>query len=245
MTLTIDSSWQAAAELALAQGIESARQQKNENIKDKRFETLKAPGGAVVAMDVTDGSVVAMASFPNYDASQFVDGISQTEWTSLNDNPDHPLVNRATQGEYAPGSTFKLVTSVAMTNYGIRGPDEWITDEGSVMLGKDEREFSNAGKAALGRLKLQGALTRSSDTYFYTAGQRVLAGVEQRRHGSRPRAADDGARVRIRRDHRCRARRRHAAAFPIPSGRRSSRTRRGRPRSRSARTASGIPPTTS
>ena len=57
-----------------------------------------------------------------------------------------------------------------MTQYGIRGPDEWITDKGSVMLGKDQREFNNAGSAALGRLKLQGALTRSSDVYFYTAG---------------------------------------------------------------------------
>ena len=62
--LTIDASWQGAAELALAQGIESARQQQNENIKDKRFENLKAPGGAVVAMNVADGSVVAMASPP-------------------------------------------------------------------------------------------------------------------------------------------------------------------------------------
>jgi penicillin-binding protein 2 len=170
VTLTIDASWQAAAELALAQGIASARTQKNENIKDKRFETLKAPGGAVVAMDITDGSIVAMASFPDYDPSQFVDGISQAEWSGLNDNPDHPLVNRATQGQYAPGSTFKLVTSIAMTKWGIRSADEWITDRGSVKLGKDERQYNNAGQASLGRLKLQGAITRSSDVYFYTAG---------------------------------------------------------------------------
>ena len=63
-------------------------------------------------MDVADGSVVAMASLPTYDPSQFVDGISQTEWSTLNDNPDHPLVDRATQGQYAPGSTFKLVSAV-------------------------------------------------------------------------------------------------------------------------------------
>jgi penicillin-binding protein 2 len=168
--LTVDASWQGAAELALAQGIESARQQQNENIKDKRFENLKAPGGAVVAMNVADGSIVAMASAPNYDPSQFVDGISQTEWSTLNDNPDHPLVDRVTQGQYAPGSTFKLVSALAMNEWAIRGPDEWITDKGSVKLGKDQREFKNAGQAALGRLKLQGALTRSSDVYFYTAG---------------------------------------------------------------------------
>jgi penicillin-binding protein 2 len=168
--LTIDANVQASAELALAQGIESARTKQNENIADQRYETLKAPGGAVVVLDVTDGAVVALASYPNYDVSQFVDGISQTEWTGLNDNPDKPLVNRATQGQYAPGSTFKLVSSVAMTRYGIRGPNEWFTDEGKVVLGKDKREYRNAGSARLGRVKLDGAITRSSDTYYYTAG---------------------------------------------------------------------------
>ena len=65
----------------------------------------------MVVINVADGSVVAMASAPNYDPSQFVDGISETEWSTLKDNPDHPLVDRATQGQYAPGSTFKLVTA--------------------------------------------------------------------------------------------------------------------------------------
>jgi penicillin-binding protein 2 len=168
--LTIDAGWQSAAENALAQGIASARDQQNENIKSKRYEKLKAPGGAVVAIDATDGSVAAMASFPNYPVTQFVDGISQTEWNALNGNPDHPMVNRATQGAYAPGSTFKLVSSVAMTQYGIRSPNEWLTDKGTVRLGKDQRLFRNAGSAALGRVNLQSAITRSSDVYFYTAG---------------------------------------------------------------------------
>jgi penicillin-binding protein 2 len=168
--LTIDANWQAATELALAQGIESARGQQNENMADKRYETLKAPGGAVVAMDVTDGSITSMASYPNYDVSQFVDGISQAEWSTLNDHPDKPLVNRATQGQYSPGSTFKLVTSVAMTRYGIRGANDWINDQGSVRLGKDERLYRNAGSTRLGRLKLDGAITRSSDVYYYTGG---------------------------------------------------------------------------
>ena len=170
VALTIDANWQYAAETALAQGIASARDQQNANIKSKRFEKLKAPGGAVLAIDVTDGSIVAMASFPNYDVSSFVDGISQTEWKALNDNPDHPLVNRATQGVYAPGSTFKLVSSIAMTQYGIRGPNDTVLDKGTVTLGKDKRDFHNAGNAALGRVQLQSAITRSSDVYFYTAG---------------------------------------------------------------------------
>jgi penicillin-binding protein 2 len=121
-------------------------------------------------LDITDGSVLAMASFPNYDVTQFVDGISQTEWAALNDNADHPLVNRATQGQYSPGSTFKLVSALAMTKFGIRGPNDWINDQGSVVLGKDKRRFRNAGETRLGRLKLEGAITKSSDVYFYTGG---------------------------------------------------------------------------
>ena len=171
VALTIDANWQYAAETALAQGIASARDQQNANIKNKRFEKLKAPGGAVVAMDVTDGSIVAMASFPNYDVSSFVDGISQSEWKTLNDNPDHPLVDRATQGVYAPGSTFKLVSSIAMTQYGIRGPNDTVLDKGTVTLGKDKRVFHNAGqRRARSRVSCQSAITRSSDVYFYTAG---------------------------------------------------------------------------
>ena len=169
--LTIDANWQAAAELALAQGIESARQQKNENFLTG-YRTHEAPAGSVVAIDVTNGEVVAMASFPSYDPAQFIDGISQAEWADLNDNPDRhkPLVNRATSGQYAPGSTFKLVSSLAMTRYGVRNANEWITDRGFVILGADDRRFSNAGSHALGRVNLREAITKSSDVYYYTGG---------------------------------------------------------------------------
>jgi penicillin-binding protein 2 len=168
--LTIDARFQAAAEQALAEGIASARQQQNENIRSKRYEKLKAPGGAVLALNVNDGSILAMASYPNYPVTSFVDGISQTEWAGLNNDPNHPLVNRATQGVYAPGSTFKVVSALAMTKYGIRSPNDWLTDKGFVKLGKDQRRFNNAGSTALGRVNLQSAITRSSDVYFYTAG---------------------------------------------------------------------------
>lgn len=169
--LTIDADWQAAAEVALAEGIEAARKVQNRDVED-RYETFAAPAGSVVVLDVRDGSVAAMASFPSYDPVRFVDGISQTEWSALNDDPaaHQPLVNRATQGQYAPGSTFKLVTSVAMARYGIRGPDEWIRDNGSIRLGADERLYRNAGSRALGPVNLRLALTKSSDVYYYTAG---------------------------------------------------------------------------
>ena len=170
--LTIDANWQAAAEAALEEGILAARRVRNRDVTE-RYETFAAPAGAVVVLDVRDGSVAAMASYPDYDPSQFTDGISRTEWAALNDDParHQPLVNRATQGQYAPGSTFKLVSSVAMARYGIRGPDEWIRDNGSVRLGADQRLFRNAGSRALGPVNLRLALTKSSDVYYYTAGE--------------------------------------------------------------------------
>lgn len=168
--LTIDADWQRAAEESLMQGLAAARTIQNENVRDQRFENLKAPAGSVVVLDATDGSVAALASYPQYDPRQFIDGISQEEWSSLNDDPARykPLLNRATQGEYDPGSTFKLVSSIAMTQYGIRGAQTPYDDNGFVEIrGTD---YQNAGRRALGNVTLTSAITESSDTYFYTVG---------------------------------------------------------------------------
>ncbi|MDZ4825379.1 MAG: penicillin-binding transpeptidase domain-containing protein [Actinomycetota bacterium] len=166
--LTIDANWQRAAEESLAQGIEAARTIQNENVVEG-YEELKAPAGSVVVLDARDGSVAAMASYPTYDPRAFVDGISQIEWDLLG-LPDlhNPLLNRASQGEYDPGSTFKLVSSVAMTRYGIRGAGQWFDDNGHVEIrGTD---FQNAGRQALGSVDLTQAISKSSDVYYYTGG---------------------------------------------------------------------------
>ena len=95
-------------------------------------------------MDARHGSVLATASFPTYPLDWWVGGISSANYdyltdpttdpkVSCSDRPHAcPLVDRATQGVYAPGSTFKLVTSLAMTKYGIRSVGEYFTDNGSV-----------------------------------------------------------------------------------------------------------------
>lgn len=168
--LTIDAKIQHAAEVALAQGIGVARTQQDHTYT-AGFRTLAAPGGAVVVLDARDGSVVAMASNPAFPPERWVGGISQTDFAALNDPAGHyPLVNRATQGQYAPGSTFKLVSSVATTRYGIRGAFQYYDDQGFVLVGADKQRFSNDNSVAYGPVDLSQALTRSSDTYFYTAG---------------------------------------------------------------------------
>ena len=73
-----------------------------------------APAGSVVVTDPRDGSVLAMASFPTYNPAEFVNGIKPEVFAVLNDPANHyPLNNRAITGQYAPGSTFKLVTAAA------------------------------------------------------------------------------------------------------------------------------------
>ncbi len=167
--LTIDANVQRAAEESLAQGIAAVRTVQNDDRRDEGFFTYRAPAGAAIVLDATDGSVVADASFPTYPLDWWVGGISEDHYAQISgDSSDYPMINRATQGAYAPGSTFKLVTSLAMTQYGIRGIGDYYTDEGHVEL--DGTDFKNAGTEVLGPVNLERALTVSSDTYFYTVG---------------------------------------------------------------------------
>jgi penicillin-binding protein 2 len=163
--LTIDANVQKAAEDSLSQGIVSARSLQDVSYT-AGFRTLKAPAGAVVVLDADDGSVVADASYPSYPLDWWVGGISTKHYDSI--QKDNALINLATQGMYAPGSTFKLVTSLAMTKYGIRGIGDYYDDQGQVAL--DGTVFHNAQQESFGPVNLQQALTVSSDAYFYKVG---------------------------------------------------------------------------
>jgi penicillin-binding protein 2 len=168
--LSVNLDVQRVAEQKLAEALVKARTRKNTSVED-HYETFKAPAGAVVVLDAQTGAVVAMASYPTYDPAKFIGGITQTDWDYYNsDASEHPLTNRATQGLYAPGSTFKLVTALAATGDGVRAPTDWITDNGVIQIGADKRSFHNAGNKAHGRVDLQHALTVSSDVYFYGLG---------------------------------------------------------------------------
>jgi penicillin-binding protein 2 len=194
--LTIDSKVQKVAEESLAQGIAAVRGLQDHSVRD-HFETFKAPAGAAVVLDARNGSVVADASFPTYPLNDWVGGISQANYDKLT-GPfgGYPLLNRATQGLYAPGSTFKLVTSLAMTQNGVRGVNDYWTDEGTIRL--DRSNFSNAGDPpeVFGPVNLQQALTVSSDTYFYKVGDEFWhiwkAGDDKRGLGIQAKARELG-----------------------------------------------------
>ena len=82
-------------------------------LQQRTEELLSKVTGAAVAMDPQSGEVLAMASSPTFDQNAFVSGLSHEYWDSIRNNPDHPMENKAIQGEYPPASTFKIVTALA------------------------------------------------------------------------------------------------------------------------------------
>ncbi len=173
VTLTIDLDVQRLAEESLLQGLEAARSAVDRNGDGKPFE---APAGSVVVTDPRDGSVIAMASYPTYNPGDFVNGLSNDVYRILNDPVSYkPLLNRAIQTGYAPGSTFKLITAVAGMQRGMIAANSSITDPGFYKVPDCKGEkcsFQNAGRKAWGRVDLRRSITVSSDVYFYGLGAR-------------------------------------------------------------------------
>ena len=171
--LTIDIDLQARAEEQLALGLLKTRLESDE-------PDVLAPAGSVVASNPQNGDVLAMASFPTYDPSQFATGISTEEFNLLTSDDNYwPILNRAIQGSYAPGSTWKLVTAVAAVQHGVinelyGGTDEFVEDEGSYIYPFCETGTELEGTCAFDspfvgsrHVDLSDALTVSSDVYFY------------------------------------------------------------------------------
>jgi penicillin-binding protein 2 len=131
--------------------------------------TLAGRRGAFVAMDVHNGSVYALGSSPTFDPNVFSKGVKESTYKALSSTANGaPLTNRAIQGLYPTGSTFKPITSVAALNCGVLTPNTVIFDGGSFKQGAIVRH--NAGNASYGALNLVNALRVSSDVFFYNVG---------------------------------------------------------------------------
>lgn len=126
-------------------------------------------GAAGVALDPQTGEVLAMASYPTYDPSVFVDG-STKQIDRINTSPDTPALNRAIGGRYPSGSTFKVITASAALQAGYITPGELVDSPSEVTLYK--QVFPNFKNIAHGEVDLPRALEVSSDTYFYKLGDR-------------------------------------------------------------------------
>ena len=126
--------------------------------------------GAFVVMNVHNGEVVALGSQPSFDPNIFSKVIKESDFKRLSDpNLGNPLSNRATQGLYPTGSTFKLITATAGLQTGVFTPDTVLFDGGSLTVGGVT--FKNAGGGGHGALALRQALTVSSDVFFYQLGR--------------------------------------------------------------------------
>jgi penicillin-binding protein 2 len=148
LQLTIDLDLQAVAELA-----------------------LDGKKGAVVALDPRDGSVLAMVSRPAFDPNLFASHIKTADWKALNSNPDLPLINRAIQAQFAPGSTFKPLVALAGLESGAIDENFSVSCHG----GADfyGRYFKCWEKRGHGGVNMHAGIIHSCDVYFYTVGNKI------------------------------------------------------------------------
>ncbi len=132
---------------------------------------LKGKVGALVAMDPQTGKILAMASSPSYDQNMFSRTVSPQYWKELITNIDHPLENRVLKGQYPPGSTFKIVMSVAGLEEGVINQGTSFTCRGAMRLGN--HDFRCHASRGHGTSALYRAMTQSCDVYYYNVGLKL------------------------------------------------------------------------
>jgi len=153
------------------------------------FTTTRPSHRGLLVLDVKDGSVTAIASYPTFDLPALADGVSTQEAEMLfSAGTGAPFTNRAIQGQYAPGSTWKLVTADAAIRSGLIGPDFKVDDKGVYTLPGDCTGRGcikrNAGSKAFGTVDMRRSLTVSSDVYYYTIGADLW--IQRDRFGPTP-----------------------------------------------------------
>lgn len=159
--LSLDARLQKVAEGALKEGIQRARQQTFR----ETGESFRAPAGAAVVLDAQTGEVVAMASYPTFDIRRFVGGVGSEYWSFLNDaDNSYPLLNRAVQSAYPPGSTFKPVLAVAALATGAGSPNGRYPCQTEFRFG--DTVFRN-WQPRNDQISLAQSLVESCDTVYY------------------------------------------------------------------------------
>lgn len=141
-------------------------------------EALSGRRGAIVALDPRSGGVLAMVSMPAYDPNIFVTGMSESAFSALSSSEYVPLFNRATNGQYAPGSTFKPIVGLSGIADGRVAWDDEIEDRGAFQLPGQERVYrdwswTKDDSGGQGMVDLRRAIYRSSNVYFYDLASRL------------------------------------------------------------------------
>ncbi|MBY0378888.1 MAG: penicillin-binding protein 2 [Burkholderiales bacterium] len=124
--------------------------------------------GAIVAINPQNGGILSFVSNPGFNPNWFIDGISSDDWIDLQDDPNKPLLNRASQSSYPPGSTFKPFLGLVALDLGFRTPNSTTFDPGYFSIpGSKHRFRDNDHRYGLGNIAMDRAIALSSDTYFY------------------------------------------------------------------------------
>ena len=134
-------------------------------------EAMTDKAGAVVVMEVNTGKLLVLCSTPPLKLQDFVGGISNKAWKSLLENPYHPLINKAIQGQYPPGSTYKIITALAALSEKVVTPETVFYCNGSLTFGN--RKYGCWKKGGHGAVNMHKALVESCDVYFYQASQKL------------------------------------------------------------------------
>ncbi len=134
-------------------------------------DALGDNAGAVVMMEVNTGRVLALASTPSCDLERFSSGLNEIEWAALRHDKKNPSMNRAIQGKYPPGSTFKVVTAIAGIYEGLITPETRIKCTGAIRYGN--RIFRCWKHRGHGQVTLEKALAQSCDVYFYILAEKL------------------------------------------------------------------------
>jgi penicillin-binding protein 2 len=128
-------------------------------------------GGAAVALDPNTGEILAMSSVPAFDPNQFAIGLDTASWTKLRTDPGKPLMNRVIQGQYAPGSTFKLATAIAALEEKVITPETRIHCSGVYV--KYDRVYHCHELGPHGSVNVEQAIAASCNIFFYEVGVRL------------------------------------------------------------------------
>jgi penicillin-binding protein 2 len=165
LKVTLDLGLQREGEKALLEGIENAR-----------AGGKPATAGAFVAMDPRNGQLLAMGSWPTFNPNKFAKPLTKSEYAALEgtsgaagEEAPAPLTNRAVNGTYPTGSTFKPITAMGALEAGVINPSEGLGAGQCISVSTEQ--FCNAGKADYGAVGLVEALKVSSDTYFFETGE--------------------------------------------------------------------------
>jgi penicillin-binding protein 2 len=148
-------------------------------LQEAAFKALQGKRGAIVAINPTNGDILAMVSSPSYDPNLFVNGISGKDYKKLINAADRPLYNRAVRGLYPPASTVKPFVALAGLERGVVTPDTRIYDPGWYRLPGVKRPYHDWRRTGHGVINLKRAITVSCDTYFYQLGNKMgIAALE-------------------------------------------------------------------